>query len=253
MHQALGSRASAQDKLSQAQDHFLRGLALCQELGSRSGIAHCQLFLANTLEAHEKFDEAIQIYADASTTIDELGDKAYYKAWLTDGMGTLDYSLGNFDAAINKLSIALDMYRSNHRSATIRTLNNRGRSWLALNAFEKAEADYLEALNLALLTNDPIYGVFIIESVLGLANLKGKTGSLIYAVSLLALVSIMTKDFEVIRFANRFLEELRPLLMPEKFDAAFEWGKALGLDKVVTDLLANPIFPVNAHIGGASE
>ena len=142
------------------------------------------------------------------------------------------------------------MYRSTSRVSTIRVLIGRGRSWLALNAFEKAEADYLEALDLALLTNDPIYGVLIIESVLGWANLKGKTGSLIYAVSLLALVSTMTKDIEVIRPANRFLAELRPLLTPEEFDAAFERGKTLDLDAVIAELLANPIFPENTHIGG---
>jgi hypothetical protein len=121
-------------------------------------------------------------------------------------------------------------------------LNNLGYSITALGEYDEAEPCFKEALQISFFkTNyDRYYQNDSLKSVLGIANIMGKRGQREHAVELMSLVLSSPILFAgLTALATQFLGDLQTELPLDVFAAAQERGKALDVNGVIAELLAN--------------
>jgi tetratricopeptide (TPR) repeat protein len=231
----------------QAEEYGRLGLEMYREMGRHQANAAGLRGLGSLLALHGKYLEAKQMLQDALAIFEEIGDPIGI-AFATMESGAVYYYLRDYAQSIENYSKALTIWhRRNNMFDSTNTLNGLGHATAALNQFKEAETYYREALRPA---HTHGWLTYCLESIYGLAHLIGKNGNPERGIMLIGLVlTQVSNDFEFQRLGHQFLDELRPLLPPEVFAAAQEQGKALDLDTVVAELLANPIFPENANIG----
>ena len=81
----------------------------------------------------------------------------------------------------------------------------------------------------------------LVSVLISVARVFQAQGQISHAVEMLACVISHPKTYPSdVLFAEEMLAEVRPLLSPDDFAAAYEQGKSLDLDTVVAELLATP-------------
>ena len=241
----LGIGAYERGDFEAATRHYENSLTICRELGDRRGIAMCLTNLGSVARARGDYSAAFHCHEDSLTIRREIGDRQGVAACL-DNLGNVLSSQGDYAAASHYHENSLAIFRKiGDRRGIAIALGNLGHTLSGAGDRGTAWRRYQEALSEAAAIG---LWMVVLDSLAGMARFRAHAGDHIGAAEWLGLaLGHPASISDVAKTAEPLLAELRAILAAGELDAALGRGKALDLQQVVKQILAEPASSFGAQ------
>ena len=230
-----GSLALAQHDFDAAGSLLEAGLALYQELGDKRGCAWAISELGHLALYQGEDERAAKRYAESLALSRELDD-TYNSAWALNHLGNVALRRGALDQAGELLAQSLTLFKAfSHTAGMASVITQLGRVALRAGENAKARALFEESLSIFRELGQKRN---IALSLVGLAVLAGQEHQVEQAVRMFGAAERLLNDIgavlEPVEQAeyDRGVSNVRALLDPAAFAAAWESGQALALEQV---------------------
>jgi predicted ATPase len=231
----LGNIARALGEYEKARQLYRECLGIRQKIKDSYGMAVALNNLGNIAEVLGEYLEARRLFQEGLTICQELGYQLGVAASLTN-LGYVAWKLNECEDARQLHQESLDIKRElgDRRSITL-SLINLGEVNCTQREYQESQQHFAEALKMALAIQAP---PLIAETLIGIANLLSKTGSLENALELCAFIlhrSIGRK--EVQSRAQALFSELESQLPAMVVAAAQARGSAKKIEEMAYSVL----------------
>lgn len=232
----LGIGAYERGNFEAATRHYENSLNLCRELGDRRGIAMCLTNLGSVASVRGDYTTAFHCHADSLTIRREIGDRQGVATCL-DNLGSVLCAQGDYAAALPYHEDSLAAFRQlGDRRGLAIAFGNLGHALSGIGDQEMAWTRYQEALSEAMAIG---LWIVVLDSLAGMAGLRSQAGDPVGAAEWLGLVVGHPASIsDVAKTAQPLLARLRAVLSPDVLEAALMRGRALDLQQVVKQILA---------------
>ena len=208
----LGTIAWYEGDDQQARALFEESLALFRAAGDRRGATWAIHSLGQVSWTEGELVPAVALHEEALTLAQETGDRREVGLVLA-GLGYVAAECGDFTQALARFAAALTIYQD---------LKNTWGIALCLEGLAGLSA-----------AGDPARTVRILAATTALREARAEPLPPVYQAR-----------------CDRILAAARPLLGSVAFAAAWDTGRAMSLDEVVTEALAEPVRPVRSSTSG---
>jgi DNA-binding SARP family transcriptional activator/predicted ATPase len=233
----LGTIAWRWGDIEQAERCVQESLAIYRELGNRHRIPRMLNVLGIFAILRESYDQAEQYWKEGLTMVQEMGDRQAM-ADMLNNLGYINHHhIGNLEKAKQYYQESLSIGQEiGHRHGTTSTLSNLGHLHVLRGEYTLAWS----YLHRALCESTAIGVVpLTLDALVGVAQLRAETGQGDSAAELLGLaLNHPAMEVSGAQVAETVLAGLRETLPAEQLEAAMERGRAMELDAVVVELLA---------------
>lgn len=221
--------------IERAQNNFERAIEIYRTIDDRHGLAMALRGLgsvaieANQARAADLLEEALAVARDVGAD--------WYFAGATHLLGIVAFAAGDHNRAIRHQQDALHVWRRLGDIAYVAgALAYIGLAWLESGRYEAARSSYLEALGLAVDSQDRLNIARVLEGSAGLAAAGGnaENGALLLgAADASRRRSGMSRRPPTIAAIDRIAEIARRRLDADAFESAREQGRSLGQDEAI--------------------
>ncbi len=228
----LGAHSKALARLSASQ-------ALYRALGNQHGLSRVFNGLGMVALGQGEYEKARDFYLQSLTLSQQLGARRD-EAVALGNLGEVARLQGDYAAALQYNWEALSILKEIGTKANIAAVvANLGHVALAQRDYASATSYYHEAIQIAA---DTATVPNILDGLAGLAGalvLRGQTDRGLELIGL--ALNHPSLDSCTMPVIDQTLAELRAQLSPEQIEAGLECGKALDLEAVVKEILAEPL------------
>jgi DNA-binding SARP family transcriptional activator/predicted ATPase len=233
----LGTIAWRWGDIEQADRCIQESLAIYRELGNRHRIPRMLNVLGIFAILRESYDQAEQYWKEGLMTVQEMGDRQAM-ADMLNNLGYINHHhIGNLEKAKQYYHESLSIGQEiGHRHGTTSTLSNLGHLHVLLGEYTLAWSYLCKALS-----ESTAIGVvpLTLDALVGVAQLRAETKQEDSAAELLGLaLNHPAVEVSSAQVAETILAGLRETLPTKQLEAAMERGRAMDLDTVVAELLA---------------
>ncbi|HEX2619497.1 MAG TPA: tetratricopeptide repeat protein [Phototrophicaceae bacterium] len=231
----LGFIAHIQGDYLPAQNYHQQSLAIRQTIGDQAGIAISLTNLGNLAVDQGDYSRSLDCHQQSLAIFQAIGDQSSIAGSLLN-LGNLAYFQSNFTQSQTYFHQSLSLYRViGDQWGIAANLLNLGFIYLKIQP-ELASSTLYQSLTIShTLRATPM----TLELIAGFAWLHLHAGDQIRAAELTGLAAHHPAHNDDIRIKlDELLPQLRTALSTDELAAALERGKALDLDTVVIDLLA---------------
>lgn len=173
---ALWAQGSARYRLGESQAALSlaqQAHSIFKELDNRNEMARCSNLMGAVHYVSGRFDKAEEYWEDALRIFQELGNRQQGMD-LSSNLGVIADARGDYETAFQRYDNALTIAREiGYRDGEIVFLTNRGGEQVALGNHEAAEADLLQAIQMAGVTGSwcmPLTFNYHAEAMIGLGR-----------------------------------------------------------------------------------
>jgi predicted ATPase/class 3 adenylate cyclase len=233
----LGITAEAQENYDQAQKYYEESGLLAKEIGDQEGFGVALIGMGKLAEKLGEDERAMELYQEA-LQIEKAVKSKIIISWILRYLGLMYIRLGEYEKAEALLEEDIEICRKMGTQAYLAySLQALGIIACYQENYRRARSLYAESLQLLLSLGDKVDTV---ECIISIGRFAGAQGSFDKFAHLLGAAERSVPDVKQRTFllfrteTEKFISSARAELGDEAYMAAYEAGKQMSLDEIVT-------------------